>query len=548
MSRSGTPRNAIDPITLEVIRNALAAVADEMNANLVRTAYSPNIKERKDCSSAIFDASGQMVAQAESIPVHLGAMPFSVASAIAHTENFEPGDVMVLNDPFAGGAHLPDVTFIAPVFVDTVLTGFVANRAHHADIGGKEPGSLAGDATEIYQEGVRIPPVKLWKAGALDEDLLALLLANVRTPEERWGDLRAQHASCVVGIQRMESLCKRIGSVERLGAGMAAVLDYSEKRMRHRLAELPDGVACFEDQLDDDGVNGQPIRIRACVEIRGDRVLVDFAGTAPQVRGPINAVWAVTTSATYYAVRAMTDPEIPPNTGCYRPIEINAPEASIVNASLPAPVVGGNLETSQRIVDVILGAWGRILPEFAVAASQGTMNNLAIGGVDAATGRPFSIYETNAGGCGARPGKDGIDGMHSHMTNTLNTPVESLETHYPLRVKCYELRAGSGGRGRFRGGLGVRRDITCLTERARASLLTERRVSAPYGIAGGEPGAVGENVLLRDGQESPLPAKGTITILEGDTISLRTPGGGGLGVPTERAAHAIERDDREERT
>jgi len=539
--------STIDAISLEVIRNALAAVADEMNANLVRTAYSPNIKERRDCSSAVFDAAGQMVAQAESIPVHLGAMPFSVASAIAHVSAFAPGDMVVLNDPFSGGAHLPDVTFVAPVFAGASLIGFVANRAHHADIGGKEPGSLAGDSTEIFQEGVRIPPVKVWKAGTLDQDLLTLLLANVRTPDERWGDLRAQRASCNVGIDRMVALCERMGSVERLSEGMTAVMDYSEKRMRQRLLELPDGVGHFEDQLDDDGVSGQPVKIQARVELQADRVLVDFKGSAPQVQGPVNAVLAVTTSATFYAVRSMTDPEIPPNHGCYRPVEIRTPASSVVDASLPAPVVGGNLETSQRIVDVILGALGQILPDVAVAASQGTMNNLAIGGIDSRTGHPFSIYETNAGGYGARPGKDGIDGIHSHMTNTLNTPVESLETHYPLRVERYELRPGTGGTGQFRGGLGLRRDITCLTEQARASLLTERRVTAPYGMDGGCPGALGRNVLLRDGEELPLPAKGTVTIQEGDTISLRTPGAGGLGAVEARDREAIERDQREGR-
>ncbi len=536
----------IDAITLEVLRHALAAVADEMNANLIRSAYSPNIKERRDCSCALFDAAGQMVAQAESIPVHLGAMPFSVAAAVRAVDSFSPGDVVVLNDPYAGGAHLPDITFVAPVFSGDRLIAFVANRAHHADVGGKEPGSLSGDTVEIYQEGLRIPPVRVWRSGTVDRDLVDLILLNVRTPEERWGDLRAQRAACVTGIERLTEVIGRCG-FERISEGMAAILDYSERRMRAEIERLPDGTAEFSDVLDDDGISGEPIPIRVSITIDGDRIALDFAGTAEQVRGPVNAVLAVTTSATYYAVRAITDPEIPPNAGCYRPIEIDAPVGSIVNPRPPAPVVGGNLETSQRVVDVILGAMGRIVPERAIAACQGSMNNLAIGGTDPRAGEPFSIYETIAGGFGARPSKDGIDGIHSHMTNTLNTPIEALEIAYPLRVERYELRRGTGGAGRFRGGLGVRRDIRSLCSDARVSLLTERRFHRPYGLAGGAPGESGENVIIRDGEEIPLPAKGSVGVAYGEVVSVRTPGGGGYGAPSERDPVAIETDRREER-
>lgn len=538
--------NPIDAITLEVLRNAIAAIADEMNANLVRTSYSPNIKERRDCSSAVFDALGRMAAQAESIPVHLGAMPFSVEAAIRHVSSFSPGDVVVLNDPYAGGAHLPDITFVAPVFIEDRLIAFVANRAHHADVGGKEPGSLAGDTVEIYQEGLRIPPIRLWEQGVLKDDLLQLILANVRTPDERWGDLRAQQAACATGIDRMRALCLRVGEL-MLADAMSAVLDYSERRMRHQISELPQGEASFEDALDDDGISEERIPIRVCVRIRGDRIEVDFSGTSQQVRGPVNAVFAVTASATYYAIRAFTDPEIPPNSGCYRPIDITAPEGSIVNACLPAPVVGGNLETSQRIVDIVLGALGKLAPERSMAACQGSMNNLAIGGIDPRTGKPFTLYETIAGGFGARPAKDGIDGIHSHMTNTLNTPVEALETSYPLRVERYELRPGTGGKGRYRGGLGIRRDMTCLAESARVSFLTDRRSTHPYGVEGGEPGALGKNVLVRDGEETVLPSKGTATLQYGDTISIRTPGGGGFGPRSGREQAAIDRDLREDR-
>jgi N-methylhydantoinase B len=538
--------DAIDPITLEVLRHALAAVAEEMNANLVRSAYSPNIKERRDCSSAVFDAAGAVVAQAESIPVHLGAMPFSVAAALHSTSDLRPGDIVILNDPYAGGAHLPDVTFVAPVFVEGRLLALVANRAHHADVGGKAPGSLAGDATEICQEGLRIPPVRLWREGILDRDLLELILANVRTPEERLGDLRAQRAACVTGEERLRDLVRRHGS-SLLARGMAAVMDYAERRMRAAIASLPQGRAAYEDVLDGDGISDRPIRVAVEVETRGETLRVDWSGSSPQVAGPVNAVYAVTASATYYAARVLTDPGIPPNAGCYRPIEIIAPRGSVVNAVFPAAVVGGNLETSQRMVDVILGAFSQIAPERTIAACQGTMNNVAIGGIDPRSGRPYTLYETIGGGFGARPARDGVDGVHSHMTNTLNTPVESLELAYPLRVERYELIAGTGGRGRFRGGLGIRRDLTAVDHAATVSLLTDRRRSHPYGLAGGEPGSCGQNVLIRHGQEFPLPAKGTFSLAAGETVSVRTPGGGGYGDPAQRDPAQVERDRREGR-
>jgi len=536
----------IDAITLEVLRHALTAVAEEMNANLIRSAYSPNIKERRDCSSALFDPAGQMIAQAESIPVHLGAMPYSVAAAVRAVETFAPGDIVVLNDPYAGGAHLPDITFVAPVYAGERLVAFVANRAHHADVGGKEPGSLSGDTVEIYQEGLRIPPVRLWRAGDVDRDLLDVVLLNVRTPAERWGDLRAQRAACRTGIERLTSVIERYG-IDPVAAAMAAILDYSERRMRAEIERIPDGTATFSDVLDDDGVSGGPIPIRVAVTVEGDRIGFDFTGTSDQVSGPVNAVFAVTSSATYYAVRALTDPEIPPNAGCYRPIEIVAPVGSLVNPRPPAPVVGGNLETSQRVVDVILGAMGQLIPSRAVAACQGSMNNVAVGGIDPRTGGPYSLYETIAGGFGARPDRDGVDGIHSHMTNTLNTPIEALESAYPLRIERYELRGGSGGVGRFRGGLGIRRDIRGLAPEARVSLLTERRVSRPYGLAGGGPGQPGANVLIRDGREAPLTGKGSVTLRRGEILSIRTPGGGGYGDPAERDPTALEVDRREGR-
>jgi len=538
----------IDPVTLEVLRNALVEVAEEMNVNLIRSSYSPNIKERRDCSSALFDPQGRMVAQAESIPVHLGAMPFSVKAALEHFKDFKPGDTVVLNDPFAGGVHLPDITFVTPIFYGKELVGIAANRAHHADVGGKTPGSVAGDSTEIYQEGLRIPPVKLWRGGELDEDLLGMVLANVRTPKERLGDLRAQISANETGRRRFLELVERYGS-ELIAAAIDEVLDYSQRRMQAEIETLPDGTYEYEDYLDNDGISSGGVKVKVTVRIEGSRIRVDFSGSSSQVEGPVNAVYAVTTSAVYYTVRALTDPDIPPNEGCYRPIEIIAPEGTVVNARPPAAVVGGNLETSQRIVDVLIGALAEAVPERAIGACQGTMNNVTLGGTDPRSGKPYTIYETIGGGFGARPDRDGIDGIHCHMTNTLNTPIEALEIAYPLRVERYELRPDSCGAGRYRGGLGIRRDIRVIDHKAKLSLLGERRITQPYGILGGEPGGNGADFIISnsDGRERAAKGKGSITLEAGWTISIRTPGGGGYGDPTERPKELILKDYREGR-
>lgn len=538
---------AIDPITLEVLRHALLGIAEEMNANLVRTAYSPNIKERRDCSSALFDPQGRMIAQAESIPVHLGAMPFSVKEAITRFSDLGSGDTVVLNDPFSGGAHLPDLTFVTPIVHDGRLVALAANRAHHADIGGIAPGSVSGEATEIFQEGLRIPPVRLWRGGELDEGLLSVILANVRTPRERRGDLRAQRAANETGRRRILELVARLGSA-RFAAATEEILAYSERRMAAAIEAIPDGSYAFSDFLDGDGISPDPIRIAAVVRVAGARLTVDFSGTDPQVAGPVNAVFAVTASAAYYTIRAFTDPDIPPNDGCYRPIEVIAPAGTVVNAQPPAAVVGGNLETSQRIVDVLVGALDRALPGRGIAACQGTMNNVTLGGIDPRSGEPYTLYETIAGGAGAGPSWDGADGVHTHMTNTLNTPIEALEGAYPLRVTRYELRADTGGVGRHRGGLGIRRDLTAIGHTARVSLLGDRRRTAPYGAAGGMAGAVGEDLLiLPDGRARRLPGKGSVLLEPGATLSVRTPGGGGYGPPAERDPEAVRRDVREGR-
>jgi N-methylhydantoinase B len=516
-----------DPIRLEVFKHLFASVAEEMGVALRRTSYSPNIKERRDFSCALFDAAGQMIAQAAHIPVHLGAMPLSVQAAIAAFD-FTPGDVAILNDPYRGGTHLPDITLVTPIFLPSAPTpfAFAASRAHHADVGGMSPGSMP-IARELIQEGIIIPPLKLVEAGRVNQGLLDLLLANVRTPEERAGDLAAQLAANAIGVRRMGELIARYGADE-VQQQMQGLVHYAERMTRRLLAGLPDGVYRFVDRLDDDGVDPQPAEIAVTVTIDGEQAIVDFSGTAPQRRGSVNAVYAITLSAVLYAFRCLLGDDAPTNSGCLRPIQVIAPEGTLVNARPPAPVAGGNVETSQRITDVLLGALAQAAPQRVPAASQGTMNNLTIGGWDPARGQPFTYYETIAGGMGARPGKDGADAIHTHMTNTLNTPVEALEYAYPLRVQRYEIRRGSGGAGHWRGGDGVRRDVELLAE-AQVTLLTERRVFAPYGLAGGQPGQPGRNVLIRDGEEQLLPGKTTWPAQAGDVISVRTPGGGGWG-------------------
>ncbi|MFC5973047.1 hydantoinase B/oxoprolinase family protein [Halomarina salina] len=556
----------VDSVTLEVVRNACEALCEEMNANLIRTSYSPNIKERRDCSCALFDGDGEMIAQAENMPVHLGAMPFSVAAAVERfpPETLEPGDAVLLNDPYRGGAHLPDLTLVTPIFHDGEVVAFAANRAHHADVGGARAGSVAADSTEIFQEGIRIPPVKLFDGGDPNEAVFDMILANVRTPDERRGDLRAQEAANQTAVDRFEDLVGTYGW-ETVAEVLGEIQDYSERRMRAEIEDLPDGTYAFEDILDDDGQGNEDLPVRAAVTVDGDSVTVDFDGTAPQTAGPINAVLAVTTSATYYAIRCVTDPTIPPNRGCYRPITVDAPEGTVVNPRPPAAVVGGNLETSQRVTDVVLGAFAEAVPERVTGASQGTMNNVTFGGVDprgsrsesaSATeagteeatpdaGSPYAFYETQGGGFGGRAGKDGMDGVHVHMSNTMNTPVEVLETAYPLRVDRYEFRRDSGGPGEFRGGLGLRRDITVRDHTATFSLLADRRTHRPYGVAGGDPGSTGSAVLSdADGEEEPLPGKTTRDLPPDSTVSIRTPGAGGYGPVEERDPEAVRRDVR----
>ena len=537
--------DGVDPVTLEVTRNACIAISEEMNATLIRTGYSPNIKERRDCSCALFDADAEMISQAENMPVHLGAMPFSVAAAIDRypPETLDPGDAILLNDPFYGGAHLPDLTLVTPVFQDGDIIAFAANRAHHADVGGSRAGSVAADSTEIYQEGLRIPPVKLFEGGEPNEGLFDMILSNVRTPDERRGDLRAQEAANETGRRRVTELVEKYGRGQ-LTAMLEEIKDYSERRMRAEITDLPDGTYTYDDVLDDDGRGNEALAIRAAVTVDGDHVSVDFSGSADQTAGAINAVFAVTASATYYAVRCVTDPDIPPNHGCYRPIDIEAPDGTIVNPEPPAAVVGGNLETSQRVTDVVLGALSKAVPDRVTAAGQGTMNNVTFGGTDPRDGTPYAFYETQAGGFGGRRGKDGMDGVHVHMSNTMNTPAEVLETAYPLRVTRYEYRPDTGGAGEFRGGLGLRRDIQVRDHEATFSLLAERHRSQPYGLSGGDPGATGGAVLNPDDDPEELAPKSTHELPPGSVVSVRTPGGGGYGDSSDRDTGALARDLR----
>jgi len=534
-----------DPIRLEIFKHLFAAIAEEMGTVLRKASYSPNIKERRDFSCALFDEQGRMIAQAAHIPVHLGSMPLSVKAAIEHfVGDFQPGDVVVLNDPFRGGTHLPDITMVSPVFLPSPtkrgaggeVIGFVASRAHHADVGGITPGSMPV-GREIFQEGLIIPPVKLVRSGEMDQDILELILVNVRTPQERRGDLSAQIAANRRGAERLLKMVMRYGKDDITNAE-EQLLAYTERMTRRLIESLPDGVYRFTDQLDDDGVNDQPVLITVAVTIRGDSAKVDFTGSAPQQAGSVNAVYAITLSAVYYVFRCLLGLDVPNNAGCLAPIEVIAPAGTIVNALSPAAVAAGNVETSQRIVDVLLGALAQACPDKVPAASQGTMNNVTIGGQaplplsgrgTVGEERSFSYYETIGGGMGARPNSAGPSAVHSHMTNTLNTPVEALEYAYPLRVLRYEIRPGSGGCGKFRGGDGIVRELLLLMD-CQVTLLSERRKFPPYGLDGGEPGQIGENLLIRAGKEIPLPGKCSIALRQGDVLSISTPGGGGYGV------------------
>ncbi|OLE51151.1 MAG: 5-oxoprolinase [Acidobacteria bacterium 13_1_20CM_3_53_8] len=552
-----------DPTTLEIYRALYTSVAEEMGIALRRTAFSPNIKERRDYSCAVFDSHGRVIAQGDHMPVHLGSMPMAVASALREIK-IEPGDVVALNDPFAGGTHLPDVTLVAGVFREEggskkggkgkkVKRGkgkagysdsrhhllpsspfphfppifFVANRAHHADIGGATPGSM-GLATDVYGEGLRIPPVRIVRGGHVDVDMMKLLLANVRGATERRADFEAQIGSLKTGAMRLLEIVERRGAEDALHYAQHLIA-YSSRMMRSAIRQIPDGVYEAEDALDDDGLTDEEVKIRVRVEIKNDRARVDFTGSSTQVSGAINAVEAITVSAVSYVFRCLVGADVPASAGLIEPIEVVAPSGTVVNAAHPASVAGGNVETSQRIVDTLLKALAKALPEKIPAASQGTMNNLTIGGIDTRTDSEFSYYETVAGGMGARPQHDGMSAVHTHMTNSLNTPAEALEYAYPLRVRRYEIRKNSGGVGKQRGGDGVVREIETLVP-ARMSLLADRRKRAPYGLHGGEDGEAGRDFLIKGEDKRRISAKGSWQLEAGMRVRIETPGGGGYGV------------------
>ena len=540
-----------DPIELEVFKNLYHSIAEEMGAALRRTSFSPNIKERRDYSCAVFDSQGQVIAMGDHMPVHLGSMPMSVAAGIEQCA-LELGDLVMLNDPFRGGTHLPDITLVMPVYVSGAKGGgqecpphthpdfYVASRAHHADVGGTYPGSM-GPCREIYQEGFRIPPVKIMRAGKLVPDVLALLLTNVRTPEEREGDLGAQIAACQTGAQRLREVCARYG-IARTKRAAANLLDYSEDLMRAFLASIPPGNYQAVDFLDDDGVDAAPVMIAVTIRVpeppvhksskNKATVTIDFSGSAPQVQGAINAVEAITYSACFYVFRCLLREDVPATAGLMRPIRVIAPPGTVVNAKPPAAVAGGNVETSQRIVDVLLRALSHAIPDRIPAAASGTMNNLTIGGIDPRSGDPFAYYETVAGGMGARPTKDGVSGVHTHMTNSLNTPAEAFEHAYPLRLRQYSLRSKSGGKGLHTGGDGIVREIEVLAD-TQVTLLADRRSRGPYGLSGGASGAPGRTVILRkNGSQEELPSKTSTRLHAGERVRVETPGGGGWGKPT----------------
>ncbi|MCL7452316.1 MAG: hydantoinase B/oxoprolinase family protein [Anaerolineae bacterium] len=564
--------NTADPITLEIFKNLFVSAADEMGVTLGRTAYSPNIKERRDFSCACFLAEdggrgAHMIAQAAHIPVHLGAMPASVQAAIETFEDWQPGDLVVLNDPYLGGTHLPDITMVSPVFIETAaakapalhapepadgqrrLVFFAASRAHHADVGGMSPGSMPL-ASEIYQEGLIIPPVKLVEAGRIQQGVLDLILRNVRTPAERRGDLAAQMAAHRVGEQRLQEIVARYGLEETVRYARA-LLDYAERLTRTAIAQIPDGTYTFVDEMDDgglpEGAAGSPVahslaaetdggpQIHVTVTVQGDSMTVDFSGSSAAVPGPLNAVRAITESATWYVVCCVTGAATQGgvvNGGTFRPVHVIVPRGSLLDAEPPHAVAGGNVETSQRVVDAVLGALAQPLPHLIPAASLGTMNNLTVGGHDPERGERFAYYETVGGGAGAGPAGDGLSGVHVHMTNTLNTPVEALEYAYPLRVRRYALRPGSGGKGLHRGGDGLVREVEFLSP-AVVTILSERRRTAPYGLGGADPGARGKNLLTQRGTTKALPGKVQTQVEPGDVLSLRTPGGGGWGTAPE---------------
>jgi N-methylhydantoinase B len=532
----------VDITTVEVIKGALVYAAEEMGIALKKSAYSPNIKERMDHSCALFNHRRELIAQAEHIPVHLGSMALAVRVGLeTYGGELEPGDMLLLNDPYISGTHLPDLTVIAPVFSEGEVVAYAANKAHHTDVGGKTPGSLAADSTELYQEGLIIPPVKLVKQGVIDRDIQALIRSNVRTPEVQMGDVRAQIAANNTGARRVAELVEQHG-VDVLHEAMDQIMDYSERLIREEISGMPDGVFSALDYMEDILPGGGDVEIAVTVTKRGDEITFDYSGTSGQVERPVNAPLGVTVAGIYFTLISVTDPSIPVNDGCFRPITLRIPQGCMMNPNRPAPVAGGNVETSQRNVDVLMKAFSQILPDKVPAASQGTMNNITIGGT-LPDGQPWTFYETIGGGSGGRPTGDGVDGVHVNMTNTMNTPIEALEAYLPLRFLAYMLRTDSGGPGRHRGGCGIERTWVLTSDKAVLSVMAERNKIQPWGLQGGKPGATGVYTRRRaSGDEEVLPSKCTVEIRRGDSLIIKTPGGGGFGDPFARPIEKVVGD------
>ncbi len=533
--------SAIDPVTVEVIAGALVYASEEMGIAVRNSAYSPNIKERLDHSCALFDARGRLIAQAEHIPVHLGSLPWGLRQTLQIVERayggMRPGDMWVVNDPYVSGTHLNDVTVVRPIFHGQTLAGYAANKAHHTDVGGSVPGSMPADAGDLFAEGLVVPPMRLVENDEPVDATVALFRANSRTPDARSGDLRAQTAGNYTGERRLLELCERYG-LETFNASVERLIDDSEVRMRAALRSLGNGTFESADYLEDR--KGEPtIRICLRLALQDGSARLDYSGTADQVDFPLNAVFGVTLSGVHYALRAATDSTIPMNEGCFRPVDVFVPEETLLNPRRPAPVSGGNVETSTRNADVVLEALALAAPDRIPACSGGTMSNVMLGGARS-DGRAWAFYETNGCGMGGRPESAGIDGIQCHMTNTLNTPIEAIEADYPLRVTRYEFAPATGGKGRHRGGDGLIRAIELVDGSAQASLLADRHVLAPPGALGGGPGHVGHHALVRDGVETALPAKVRIVLAPGDVLVVQTPGGGGYGAPQSRAER-IER-------
>jgi len=533
-----------DPITLEVMRNAFQSVAEEMGAALIRTALSTNIKDRRDCSTAVYTAKGELVAQAEHIPLHLGLMVSVVKKTLEKfpIKHLEPGDSIIINDPYISGSHLPDICMITPVFIKGQCLALLANLAHHVDIGGIVPGGMPTISTEIFQEGIQIPPVKFVKKGEVDEEILALITHNVRTSYESYGDFQAQLAANNVGRGRITEIISKYGQDQAMFY-MDEIINYAERRMLSQIQKLPNGSYTFEDYIEGDGLSDDILTVKVALTIEDDKILVDFTGTDKQARGSINSTRAVTLACVYFALKSAIDPELPSSEGFSRPVEVITPLGTLVNPEFPAPVSNANINTSQRIADVVLGALSKAIPERVPAASTGSMSIFTIGGLDPRNKEYYSYVETYGGGQGALVNQDGMDGVHTNMTNTRNTPVEVIENAYPLRVERYALIPDSDGPGQFRGGLGLTREITVIDHPATITIGTERKKIKPWGLKGGKPGGGSDSWLVTSqGEKRALATKITTQVEPGTRIILKTAGGGGYGSPSDREPNMVQHD------